>query len=653
MTLADSFPRLAEPISIGPVAVPNRIVRSAHGTGLGQPRITDDLIEYHLRRAEDGVGLTVLEASSPHRTSPAPAGIDVSTDAVIEGYGRLVEALRPTGMKLFQQIHHFGAHVAPPDGSPAWAPSAVPSAMTGRMPQSMSEAQIEEIVAAFAAAAVRAEQGGLDGVEVQACHGFLLEQFLSPLTNHRDDEWGGDQRRRKKFASAVLAACREATGPDFAVGVRLSSTEIVEGGIDPAEALSTREAFEEQGLIDYLSVSMGSRYAYSKIIGPMHEPLGYELPLSEQICAGARVPTVAGGRVTTLGQAERIVADGIADMVSMVRATIVDDHLVRKSIAGHGSEVRTCNGCNHGCVAGLRQSPPRIGCALNPEAGRELRFAQAGRLFAERPAGGAGARVTVIGGGPAGLEAARAARLHGFEVTLLEAAGELGGQLTFARRAPLRAEIGDFADWAARELDRLGVEVRLDTEANAAMVLAERPDAIVLATGGEPVLAPGTVPSSAVLGRDPSVGAGRHVLVHDGLGHYEAIAVVDALIARGARVVYATDFDVVGIGVSGSLSAEPAAARFAAAGVEVRFRTLAGAIGPDDAEIVVEVGVRSPRDQMLAELRGTCDNVEVAGEAAAPGFLQEAVQGGRAAADRLTGALAARPPASSTGAARA
>jgi len=629
-----AYPRLFEPVAVGPVELPNRLVRSAHGTGLAQPRISADLVAYHRRRGEDGIGLTILEAATAHPSSPAPAGIDASTDAVVEGYSRLVAAVRPTGMKLMQQLQHTGAHRGPLDGSPAWAPSPVASAVTGAMPRQIAQGEIEELVEAFAAAAARAERGGLDGIEIQACHGYLLEQFLSPLTNRREDEWGGDAERRRRFLAAVLAACRAATGSGFAVGVRLGATESVAGGIQPADALATREALEAAGLVDFVNVSIGSRYAYPKIIGAMHEPSGYELPLTAPVCAGARVPTIVGGRLTTLAAAERVLADGVADLVSLVRATIADERLVRKSRAGRAAEVRRCIACNHGCLGGLRESPPRLGCAIAPEVGRELELS---RRAGARPDAAAGRRLVVVGGGPAGLAAALTACLAGFEVVLFEAAAELGGQLALARRAPLREPIGAYPDWAGAELRRLGADLRLGTRADAAAVLAERPDAVVLATGARPVPAAGVASSWDVLGAAPPPVAAA--IVHDGLGHYEAIAVVDALVARGAAVRFATSHERVGPLVAPSLSAEPAAARFAAAGVAVRTGIPLDALDPGPAELLVAVAPKAPRDELLAALRQGPAPVATAGEVAAPGYLAEAVRAGHEAALRL-----AEPP---------
>ena len=621
-----AYPRLFRPLAIGPVEVPNRIVRSAHGTGMAQPTISPDLIAYHLRRAEDGVGLTVLEAATPHGSSPAPAGIDASTDIVVDGYSRLAEAIRPTGMKLFQQLQHAGAHRNPPDGSPAWAPSEVISVMSGRMPLAMSTAQIDELLDAFATAAERAERGGLDGIEIQACHGYLLEQFLSPLTNRREDEWGGDAEGRRRFVAAVLRACRERTGPGFSVGVRIGATESVDGGIVPDEALATREALEAAGLIDFVSVSIGSRYSYPKIIGAMHEPTGYELSLTGPICEGAGVPTIVGGRLTTLAEAERLVAAGVADLISLVRATIADDRLIRKSVTGRGAEVRRCIACNHGCLAGLRDSPPRLGCAIAPEVGHELAVSTRSPV-GSRAAGAP--RLVVVGGGPAGIEAALVGARSGFSVLLLEAADELGGQLALARRAPLRGLIGAYPDWAGAELARLDAEIRLGTEARVETVIAERPDAVVLATGAVPVPVATIGSSWDVLGA--AAATPDNAVVHDGLGHYEAIAVVDTLVARGTKVTFLTDFERVGPAIAPSLSAEPAAERFAAAGVQVETGVSVDRLGQEEAELLVAVAPKQPRVELIDDLREALDFVVPAGEVSAPGYLREAVYAGHRA----------------------
>lgn len=442
---------LQEPVQIAGCRVPNRIVRTAHATGFARGEISPRLIAYHAARARGGVGLSFVEIAAVHPSTPS--GVIAFHDGVIDGYRKLADACRPHGMRLFQQLWHGGSNAVPLDGGPAWGPSTVPEAQHGRTPLPMTQGMIDEVVAGFAAAARRCRQGGLDGVEVHGAHGYLPGQFLSPLTNRRSDGYGGSLENRTRFLREVLAAIRAAVGAGFPVGVRLSGTEGVAGGIQPDEARRTAEILEAAGLVDFVNVSMGSYYAFHKFIGAMHEPLGYEIPTSEPATKAVRVPTIVTGRIMDLHDAEQIVRSGIADLVSMVRATIADPEIVAKSFRGDAKRVRPCISCNQGCVGGLLGAVGHVGCLVNPEAGFEA-DAQLAPARAPR-------RVLVVGGGPAGLEAALTAARRGHRVTLCEAGTQLGGVAQLARRAPHREDMVVIANWLAQELELLGVQVRL------------------------------------------------------------------------------------------------------------------------------------------------------------------------------------------------
>jgi 2,4-dienoyl-CoA reductase-like NADH-dependent reductase (Old Yellow Enzyme family) len=637
------------PIRIGDVDVPNRIMRSAHGTGMGQHGITDDLVAYHEARARGGVGLTVLEDAAVHRSSSPFAGLLAWDDEIVGGFERIAAVAEPHGMRLFVQLYHGGGHRGPVDGSPAWSASAVPSFVTGQLPVAMTQGQIDEIVGAFADAAVRAQAGGLSGVEVSACHGYLIGQFLSRLTNHRSDGYGGSAEGRLRLLVEILEAIRAAVRPGFAVGARLSAEEGLPGGLTVDDTIVMATTLESRGLLDFLNLSLGSRFTYWKIIGAMHEPHGYEIGPCAPIARSVSVPSMVGGRITTLEAAERVLAAGDADMVSMVRATIADPDLVRKSRDGRAAQVRPCIGCNHGCMGGIHKPVPWLGCAVNAAAGRE-RTAGDDRL---EPAA-TPRSVLVVGGGPAGLEAARVAALRGHRVALHEAAPELGGQLATARRAPLREDIGAIADWLAAEVRRLGVDVRCDSVVDRALVEAAAPDVVVLATGSEPRLdglqtsrpldllergddAPAWS-SLDVLAED--FDPPEHVVVLDDVGHYEAIAVVDALRAAGSSVTFVTRYASLGSLVESSLSAAPARARFADArfalfghaqlvsigGGRAVVRSLDSGYEQDvAADGVVLVCHNVPRTALAAELGELGVELVIAGDALAPRFLERAI----------------------------
>lgn len=546
-----AYPHVFRPARIGAVEIPTRIVRTAHGTKLTPGgMVSDDLIAYHLARADADIGLTILELAPVHRSSPS-GGIRIWDDAALPGLRRLADALRPFPMKVFAQLAHVGHGAVFADGRRPWGPSAVrsPQRDTALVPNPMTSEQISEIVAAFADGARRAVEAGLDGVEVHAAHGHLLGQFLSPLTNHRRDAYGGPIDNRARFLLETMAAAKAAVGDAAPVGVRLSADELAVGGMAGADVAAVVRLLEDAGVVDFVDLSIGSAFSYHRVIGGMDEPPGYQLAHSLPIARQTRVPSIVVGRITTLAHAEEILASGDTDLVSMVRATIADPLIVRKSRLGRAGRARPCIGCNQGCVGG-NDGGSHIGCVVNPSVGVE-------RTISDEPAPAAVTkRVVVIGGGPAGMEAARVAAQRGHTVTLIERRPVLGGQLAYARRLPYRHDIGQIVGWLAAELKQLGVEVRLGVEASPAEVERLAPDDVVVATGSAPrtdaalTSAPlvGPIPGSdlphvrttwqALDGAPPPGGS---VVVVDDVGHYEGVGVAEWLLAEGAgRVTLVT-----------------------------------------------------------------------------------------------------------------
>ncbi len=643
---------LQEPVRINGCTIPNRIVRTAHATGFARGEISPRLMAYHEARARGGVGLSFLEIAGVHPSTPAP--ILAFHDGVIAGYQKISEAVHRHGMKVFQQLWHGGSNATPLDGGASWGPSSVPDVLQGRTPIPMTQGMIDEVVAGFGAAARRCKEGGIDGVEVHAAHGYLPCQFLSPLTNRRSDRYGGSIENRTRFLREVLAAIREAVGPDYPVGARLSGTEGVDGGIQPDEARRTAEILEAAGLIDFLNVSMGSYYAFPKFIGAMHEPLGYELPTSEPVTKAVRVPTIVTGRIMDLHDAERVVRGGIADMVSMVRATIADPAIVMKSFAGDARRVRPCISCNQGCVGGLLGDAGAVGCLVNPEAG----FEETAELVPARAA----RHVLVVGGGPAGMEAAYAAARRGHRVVLCEASRALGGISQLARRAPHREDMVVIANWLAQELELLGVDIRLATPVSTADVADGEYDAVIVATGGEPrrdgrsrhrptLAVPGIslphvgTPEDLLGGR---IGEGaRSAVVYDDFGHVSGASTAEYLLARGCRVTFATGQASLASELGPSLQSEPYNARLRShRGFALRARHIVAAIAPDsvtlrdldtgveceaEADLVVLETGSVPRRDLHDALSARGIEVHLAGDALATRDMQHAFASGRRA----------------------
>jgi 2,4-dienoyl-CoA reductase-like NADH-dependent reductase (Old Yellow Enzyme family) len=649
-----SLKYVLQPIQLGSITVPNRIVRAAHGTGIGRGTLNEELIEYHVARARGGVGLTILEMLSP--PSSAYPHFVAGAPGLLDGYRRLVDRVRPYGMRLFQQLGHMGNEVAQADGGPPISSSDSVGALAGIPAEPMSSAMILSTINDFTRAAIDAERCGLDGVELHFAHGYLVQQFLSPLHNHRTDEYGGSFENRTRLAIELLSAVRAACSPQFVVGVRLS-TELVPGGMTSEDVAGVAVLFQERGLIDYVNLSIGTDYNFHKIIGGMHEPLGYEIPSDVPIKRAVRLPVIVSGRFRTLAEADQVIRDGNADLVSMVRAHIADPDIVSKSREGREQEVRPCIGCNHGCLGGL-MSQGLMGCTVNVAVGRESVLAEQHIKRTNAPRA-----VLVIGGGPAGLEAARVAALCGHRVVLAEATKNLGGSVSIARLAPHRRDIGDIIDWLESENYRLGVDVRLNTYVEAQDVMDLKPDVLIVATGSQPrkdgrhMFAPGrnaagmemphVVSSHELLLGKVDRNWGRRALVYDDVGHYEAIAAAEFLIERQVAVTFVTGHASFCPGVSASASVVPALERLGKGdfrlithgrivAVEERMTHVSCIYARDPidvlADTVVFVSHNAPNRGLLDELSGFPKPVLAVGDVRSPRFLQTAIREGHLAA---------------------
>lgn len=543
MTLEHIF----QPITINGLTVKNRIARASHGTSYGRGQVTDELVAYHEARARSGVGLNILEATVVHR-STSNHTIDAVDDSIIPGFARLARSAEKFGMRTFVQLWHGGHRWAPASGQAPLSASDVPCPLgLVNTPFAMTQDQIDEITEAYADAAARAQQGGLDGVELHFGHGYLIHQFLCPLTNRREDAYGGDLDGRMRFGRGVLAAVRERVGRGYPVGIRLSDYN-VPGGLTPEEAGEVVARLCAEKSVDYVSGSMGSPYSISTMLGGMDQPAGYMLSSAEPIVARADVPTMIAGRYRTLEEGDQAIKEGLGDMVSFVRPMIADADLVAKTARGEAERVRPCIACNQGCIGGIRTAQQRMACTVNPAVGQELTLSEDLIRPVRTPK-----TVVVVGGGPAGMEAARLAALHGHKVVLFEAQPTLGGTINIAKRAPKLAAIGDITWWQEQELYHLGVDIRLSTYAEADEVLAEAPDVVIVATGSLPRMdglqtarpeapVPGfdrpQVMSSHELMFLPPERFGRSAVVFDDVGHYEAIAAAEQLTSHGVKVTF-------------------------------------------------------------------------------------------------------------------
>lgn len=531
------------PIKLGPVEVSNRVVRSAHGTGMTDPHISQRFIAYHTERAKGGCGLSILGTAAVHPSSI----IDqmVFDDACIAPFQKLMKAVEPHGMKVFQQLWHGGNLFGGREGPPL-AVSTLPG-YSGIVGRQMSTGEVEALIRAFADAAVRCQKGGLHGVELHAGHGYLFHQFLTPVLNNRTDRYGGSFENRVRPLLEALRATRAAVGPEFAVGVRLSASDSP-GGITEQDNKRVLESMQAENLIDYINVSKGDYYDHDSMTGTLPKPAGYQMSSAGQVTALRKVPGIVTGRFRTLEEVEQVLREGAADLVSMVRAHIADPDLVRKTREGRAEEVRPCLGCNQGCIGGVVRGGA-LGCTVNPAVGAEDTLSESLIKPTTAPK-----RVLVVGGGPGGMEAARIARTIGHKVILAEGAPRLGGAVNVAKRAPNLQGLADITVWLEQEVYRLGVDVRLSTYIEASDVREMGVEALIVATGSMPRMdgfqianpgepARGTGLPHVISSIDlftTSRELGKTALVLDTVGHYESLAVCEQLLSQGLSVTYLT-----------------------------------------------------------------------------------------------------------------
>ncbi|GAA2359591.1 dimethylglycine demethylation protein DgcA [Saccharopolyspora halophila] len=535
---------LFSPLRLGPVTVPNRIVFSAHLTNYardGHP--TEQHAAYYAARAEGGSGLVITEEHSTHPTDwPYEKLIHGFQPSVVAGYRRITEAVHAHGVPVFAQLNHNGGQASSMYSRlPVWAPSPVPDPMFREVPKAIDAREIAEVVAGYGTVAGHCAEGGFDGVELQCSHSSIVRGFLSPATNLRTDEYGGSLRNRARVLLEIVDAVREAIGPDRALGVRICGDELIEGGTTIDEAVEVARMAEATGEVDYINTSIGVATSTLYMIeASMAIPPGYALFISNAIRRAVDLPVVGVGRIKDPLQAERALEEGHCDLVGVVRGQIADADFAAKARSGHSTDIRTCLSCNQECVGrmGLNRW---LGCIENPRTGKES---------VPLPAPRARKRVLVVGGGPAGLQAASTAAERGHHVTLFERSPHTGGQVAQAASVPSRAEFLDVVRNLRAECERYGVDLKTGTEATARLLRDERPDAVVLATGARPQSPwwagdlERVVDVREVLAGDAEP-SGR-VLVVDELGFHQATSVAELLADRGCSVSISTPGMVVG-----------------------------------------------------------------------------------------------------------
>lgn len=561
---------LLQPLHIRHLTLKNRVMSSAHEPAYadaGHPGARYQA--YHEEKARGGLALTMIGGSTNVAPdSPSVFGqLYAGDDSIIPHYRALADKVHAHGAKVMSQLTHMGRRTVWDDGHwlPTIAPSSVREPAHRSFPKEMEEHDIRRVVSAFADAAFRCKEGGLDGVELIA-YGHLIDQFWTPLVNRRTDRYGGSLENRMRFSMEVLAAVRERVGDDYIVGIRMSGTEDLEGGLTLEDCQAIAGGLVKTGMLDFVNVIKGfiaSDEAISHVIPMYGTALGAHLPIAAAIKEVVDVPVFHAARINDLSTARHAIEAGLIDMVGMTRAHMADPHIVAKLERGEADRIRPCVGASF-CINRLYLGLDAL-CLHNPATGRELTVPQILQR-ADEPR-----KVVVVGAGPGGLEAARASAERGHSVVLFEAADRPGGQVLLAARATKRRfEMIGIIDWLAREVELLGVDVRLNTIADPAHVLAEDPDVVFIATGGWPRIpdldaGEDLVTSTwdVISGQTP---VGDQVLVYDDLGNEQAMSCAERLMTQGVQVEIVSPDRHIGQEVTGT-AYPPYLARFYEGGV--------------------------------------------------------------------------------------
>ncbi|PXW99317.1 2,4-dienoyl-CoA reductase-like NADH-dependent reductase (Old Yellow Enzyme family) [Sphaerotilus hippei] len=543
------YPHLFEPIQLNRLTIRNRIVSTAHAEVYADDGMPGErYIRYYEEKARGGVGLAICGGSSPvAKDSPSAwwSSVNLSRDETMDGLARLAEAMHRHGAKIMIQATHMGRRNAWHgfDWPHLVSPSGVREPVHRGNAKTIEIEEIRRIVGDYAKAARRVKAAGLDGIEISAAHQHLIDQFWSPRSNFRTDEYGGSLANRMRFGMEVLNAVRDEVGADFCVGLRMCGDEFHEDGLDHEALKEIAQAMSETGLIDYLSVigsGADTHNTLANCMPPMALPPEPFVHLAGGIKSVVKIPVMHAQSIRDAQQAERLLAAGMVDMVGMTRAQIADPHMVIKIRDGREDQIKQCVGANY-CID-RQYNGLDVLCVQNAATSRERTMPHV-----ITKSSGPKRKVVVVGAGPAGLEAARVSRERGHDVVLFEKQPQVGGQVNLAAKAPKREQMAGIIRWFDLETQRLGIDRRLGVEADVAMIMDERPDIVVLATGGiahtDQVPAWGVAEGLAVSGWD--ILSGRvapqgNVLVYDAISGHAGTGVADFIASRGHRVEMVT-----------------------------------------------------------------------------------------------------------------